>query len=104
MGVVSGRQAKVEDAGRCDDGLGLGLGLRLAERGVTVELVGMMEARCGVEAAVGVEDDPDSSWRRREGVAAAGVAVAEAPKKLLKRSLGELSCCCRLANSLTEPL
>ncbi len=89
---------------RCDEGLGLGFGLELAERGVVIEFVGITEARCGVEAAVGVEDDPESSWRKRDGVAAAGVAVAEAPKKLLKRSLGESSCCCLLARSLTVPL
>jgi hypothetical protein len=93
MGVASGRAKEVEeqDARCCDEGLGVGFGLELAELGVTIELDGMMEARCGVDAAVGVEEDPDSSWRRRDGVAAAGVAVAEAPKKLLKRSLGEFS-------------
>ena len=57
-----------------------------------IALDGTIKVRCGVDAAVGVEVEPDSSWRRREGVAAAaGVALAEAPKKLLKRSLGEFS-------------
>jgi hypothetical protein len=75
-------------AGRRDEGLGLGSALENAERGVKFVFAGIIDALWGVAAAVGVED---SIWRRRDGVVAAGVALADAPKKLLKRSLGELS-------------
>ena len=95
VGVASAVQLEeVKEEGGCrtDEGLGLGLGLKLPERGVVIKLVCAVEARCGVDVAVGVELEPDSSWRRREGVAAAaGVALAETPKKLLKRSPGEVS-------------
>ncbi len=88
-------------AGRRDEGLGLGSVLENAARGVKFVFAGMIDALCGVEEAVGVDD---SSWRRRDGVDVAGVALADAPKKLLKRSLGELSRTCRLASSLTALL
>ncbi len=93
IGVASGLEVDEAEVGQGrDEGLGLECGLQFAERGVTAALAEIIEARCGVEAAVGVEVEPDSSWRKREGVAAAaGVALAEAPKKLLKRSLGEFS-------------
>ncbi len=89
MGVASGLE---EGGGGAMKGEGLAMGL---ERGVTPAAEGTIDARCGVEPAVGV-DPSDSSCRKRDGVAAAaaaaaGVAAAHAPKKLLKRSLGEPS-------------
>jgi hypothetical protein len=81
-------EVEVVLAGRRDEGLGLGSALENAERGVKFVFAGIIDALWGVAAAVGVED---SIWRRRDGVVAAGVALADAPKKLLKRSLGELS-------------
>ena len=87
MGVASGLE---EGGGGAMKGEGLAMGL---ERGVTAAAEGTIDARCGVEPAVGV-DPSDNSCRKRDGVAAAaaGVAAAHAPKKLLKRSLGEPSC------------